>query len=145
MIKEFTADALPQCAALFMRVFNEAPWYNCWTAETAHACLRELAESKRFFGFTLWEDDTLLGAAFCHAKTYCKGDDAFVDELFVSPDSQRRGCGKALMEAVEAYAKAHALVSISLLTDKEYPSFAFFKERGFRHAGYMVFMHKRMD
>ncbi|MDR2686786.1 MAG: GNAT family N-acetyltransferase [Oscillospiraceae bacterium] len=144
VIREYTPAMFAACLDLFIEAFNGAPWNDSWTEETAGACLREIVENTRFFGFTLWEGGALVGAAFCHAWTYWRGGQAYVDELFVAPGCQRKGYGGLLMEAVEAYARAQGLVSVTLLTNREYPSFAFFEGQGYRQSGYMVYMHKRM-
>jgi len=144
MIKEFAMDEFQQCVELLIATFNGAPWNDSWTEETAGACLREIVENKRFFGFALWEGDALVGAAFCHAWTYWRGGQAYVDELFVAPGCQRKGYGRLLMEAVEACAKEQGLVSVTLLTNRAYPSFGFFEGQGLRQSEYMVYMHKRI-
>jgi len=145
MIREFSTEMLPACQELFIEVFNGEPWHDSWTPESAGARLREFSDNKRFFGFTLWEGEALAEAVFCHAATYYRGDEIFVDELFVSPAHRRRGCATALMEAVEAHARAQGYISITLLTDREYPSFGFFKGFGCRESKYMVWMHKRVE
>ena len=145
MIKKFTMDALVACAELYAQTFNAPPWNDKWTVETASARLQEFVGHKRFFGFTLWEAGTLVGAVFCRAQTFYFGEEAYVDELFISPDCQRKGRGTALMQAVEAYAKEHSLVSITLLTSKEMPSFRFYEKLGWKHSKSMVFMHKRIE
>ena len=143
MIRAYLPEDFMACRDLFVRVFNAPPWNDRWTDETASARLWEFTAHKRFVGFTLWEGGTLLGAVFAYAKSHYKGDEIFIEELFVAPDCQRQGHGAALMEALEAYAKARGLVSITLLTARGYPSFAFYEKRGYRALDWLAFMHKR--
>jgi hypothetical protein len=91
MIKSFSMNDLQKCCELYIRTFNGEPWYDHWTEETAYARLLELAENKRFLGYTLWDKDELLGAVFCHLKTFHNGSEIFVDELWVSSNHQRKG------------------------------------------------------
>jgi len=135
---------MPACRDLFIEVFNGEPWNDTWTRETAGARLREFVDCGRFFGFTLWEGEVLAGAVFCHGSTYCKGEEVFIDELFVSPAHRRKGYGKMLMKEVETHAKAQGHASITLLTNKGYPSHGFFKGQGYRESGFMVFMFKKI-
>jgi len=144
MIKEYVPEDFGACRDLLIEAFNGEPWHDIWTDEMAGDCLREIIENKRFFGFTLWEDGALAGAVFCHAWTYWRGGQAYVDELFIAPGCQRKGYGGLLMEAVEAYAKKQGQVSVTLLTNREYPSFGFFEGRGFRQSAYMVHMYKKI-
>lgn len=145
VVRDYAPEMFAACRELFIEVFNGEPWHDSWTQKSAEARLREFVDHRRFFGFTLWENGALLGAVFCHASTYYKGDEAFIDELFVSPEHRRKGCAKSLMEAVEARARERGLISITLLTDREYPSFGFFKGQGFRESKYMVFMYKGVE
>jgi len=140
VIRAYAPDAFEACRDLFIEVFNRKPWNDNWTIETAGARLREFTGHKRFVGFTLWEDDALAGAVFCHAQTQYKGNEIVIEELFVSPKCQRKGYGTALMEAVEE----HGFWCVTLLTGKAYPSFAFYKKRGYRHLEWLAFLHKRV-
>lgn len=144
MITEFSLDDLESCVALFVQVFNGEPWRDKWTDETARVYLRELIDHRRFVGFTLWDGQTLAGAVLGHLKSHYKGDELFIDELFIHPDGQRRGHGTALMDTTEQFSREHFLVSITLLTGKEKPSFRFFEKCGYRHLPYLAFMHKRL-
>ena len=145
MIREFSPIDFNDCRDLFIKVFNSEPWHDSWTNETAGARLQEFIENKRFFGFTLWEGDALAGAAFCHGLTYYKGNEVFVDELFISPEHQRKGHGKALMEAVETHARAQGYSIITLLTNRGHSAFGFYKGQEYRLSEYMVWMYKRVD
>jgi len=144
MIKIFSADDLQKCCELYLKVFNSSPWNDKWTNETAHRCLKDLSECKRFVGYTLWEDDILAGAVFAHTRTFYKGDEIYIDELFISPDCQRKGYGIELMGEIEKYAKENSLTCITLLTAVEMPAFDFYEKQGYRHMDYMAFMYKRM-
>ena len=144
MLKEFSVGDLEKCEDLFVQVFNGAPWHDKWTGETAHNYLQELVDNRRFLGFTLWDGDMLIGAVFCHAKSHYRGNDVVVDELFVSPEHQREGCGTLLMDAVEKFAKENSFISIAALTGKGKPSFSFFEKYGCKHLDYLAFMYKRI-
>ena len=143
MIKDFSSSDLKKCRELYVRVFNGEPWNDNWTDEMAHAYLQELTEHKRFLGYTLWNVDCLLGAVFAHIKRF-KADEIFIDELFVSPDCQRRGNGVKLMGAVEEFAKASSIASVTLLTGADKPAFDFYKKLGYRHLDYLAFMYNRI-
>ena len=145
MIKPFSICDFDKCCDLFIKVFNEPPWNDNWTVETAKKRLKEFTDNKRFLGYTLWEDDMLIGAVFCHMKTHFSGDEIFIEELFVSQDYQRKGHGKALMNAVEQYAKENSFVSITLLTGTDSPAFEFYKNSGYEHLNSLAFMRKRIE
>jgi len=144
MTKIFSQDDLQKCCELYVKVFNGSPWYDKWTNDTAHAYLRELADNNRFLGYTLWDNDVLIGAVFAHMKNHYKGEEIFIDELFISPECQRKGYGMVLMDAVEKYARENGFVSVTLLTGVNKPPFAFYEKLGYKHLSHLAFMHKRM-
>ena len=144
MTKKLTIDDLQNCCKLFTNVFNNPPWNDEWTTETARTYLRELIDHKRFLGYTLWENDTLIGAVFSHMKNHYRGEEILVDELFVSPDCQRKGYGMLLMDEIEKYARENSFISVTLLTGAGKPAFMFYEKRGYKHLNYLAFMHKRM-
>ena len=145
MIKEYTNSDFNLCCELYIKVFNSPPWNDKWTMGTIGVYLHELIDNKRFFGFTLWDESILTGAIFCHGKSWYKGDEAYIDELFVASELQRKGRGKTLMDCVEKFAKDNNYASITLLTGRENPSYDFFVKYGYKQLNYMAFMHKQIE
>ena len=143
-LKKFSTEDLIPCCELYIKVFNAPPWNDSWTDDAVRRCLGDLTERKRFLGYTYWENDTLVGAVFAHTKTFYKGDEIYIDELFISPDCQRKGYGQDLMNAIEKYACENKITAITLLTAKKQPAFIFYEKLGYRHLDYMTFMHKRV-
>ena len=147
MIKLYSDVDFAKCCELFIDVFNGAPWNDSWTDGAARAYLGELAGHARFLGYTLWDgcEGALIGAVFCHLKTHYRGDEIFVDEMYIASDYQRKGYGMALMREVERYAKENNIISITLLTGKNMPAFGFYQKFGCRHLEHLAFMHKRIE
>ena len=144
MIKKFADCDLEKCCELYIEVFNQAPWNDEWTMDSAQLYLQELIDHKRFLGYTLWENDALLGVVLAHMKNHYRGEEIVVDELFISLDCQRKGYGMMLMEEVEKYAKENSFISVTLLTGVGMSAFNFYEKRGYKHLDYLAFMHKRM-
>jgi len=144
MIKKFSSYDFQACCELFVKVFNGVPWNDKWTNETAKIYLQELVDNKRFLGYTLWKNDSLIGAVFCHMKNHYRGEEIFVDEMYISAEYQRRGYGMELMNAVEKFAKEQNFISITLLTGMDKPAFPFYQKFGCKHLEYLAFMYKRI-
>ena len=143
MVKDYTENDMQKCCKLYIQVFNGEPWNDNWTDKTANVYLQELTEHKRFLGYTLWDDDNLIGAVFARMKRF-KYDEIFVDELFIAPEYQRKGYGAMLMNTVEKYAKENGIVSVTLLTGVGKPAFDFYKKHDYKYLDYMAFMYKRI-
>ena len=142
VIKKFCANDLQSCCDLYIKTFNAPPWNDMWTDEAALQCLSDLAERKRFLGYTIWDKNELVGAVFAYTKTFYKGDEIYVDELFVSPDHQRKGYGLQLMQTLEKYAQTNNITCITLLTSLHHPSYDFYEKQGYTCSKNMVFMYK---
>ncbi len=144
MIKPYESNDLQQCAELLIETYNCPPWNNRWTKETAQKYLQEFAASSRFVGFTLWDNENLIGATFCHEKIWWTRDELYVDEFYISPKHQRKGNGEFLLQTIEDYIKQHFLAGFTLLTDKNMPALDFYKKNKFSHADHVVFMYKEV-
>lgn len=133
---------IPSCADLLIKAYNPEPWGDEWTEELGIKYLYEFFTHKRFVGFVAIEDDKVLGALFGRIKTYYIGDEFYVEELFVSPDSQRKGCGKQLLNAVEKYVEGKNFGAIALLTDRNTPAMDFYSKNDFKNADNMRLLYK---
>ncbi|MCL2198214.1 MAG: GNAT family N-acetyltransferase [Defluviitaleaceae bacterium] len=142
MIKKFQPKDLQACCDLYIKTFNAPPWNDTWTQDAAFRCLSDLSERKRFLGYTLWEGGELVGAVFAYTKTFYKGDEIYIDELFISPDHQRKGYGLALMGEIEKYARENSLTCITLLTAVHHPAYDFYEKQGYEASKNMTFMYK---
>lgn len=96
----------------------------------------------RFAGFTLWEGEKLVGAAFCHERTCWNDDELFIDELFISREYQGKGLGTELLKAIERYVIERNLAGITLLTNKYMPAPKFYRKDSFVDAEHVLFMYK---
>lgn len=142
MIKGYENKELRQCAELLMQTYNCPPWNNNWTLEKAQSYLQEFVANSKFTGFTLWEGDSLIGAAFCHEQTWWTNNELYVDEFYISPLHQKKGNGKLLMQAIEEYGRQHHLAGITLLTNKNMPAYTFYKKNDFLLAENVVMLFK---
>ena len=135
---------MKECSALLMQAYNGAPWENHWSLDTAETYLKEFTSNPRFVGFVVYENDCMIGAAFCHEKTWWSNDELFVDEFYFSPQYQRKGFGSALEQHLENYVREKKLGGLTLLTNRFMPAMNFYKKNSFVHAEHVVFMYKQV-
>lgn len=144
VIKMYKDEYLEVCAGLMMSAYNDEPWHNRWTMETATTYLLELVDHRRFVGFTVWKEDKLIGAAFCHEKTWWNNDELFIDEFYIAPQHQRQGYGKKLFQSIEQYIREKSLEGITLLTNARMPTTRFYQKNGLAAAEQIIFMYKKI-
>ena len=145
MIKKFELKDLTACAEIMMSVYNNELWQCSWSLETAKDYLMDYVEAKKFIGYVLWLDDEIKGAVFCHEKIWWNNSEVFIDEMFISPELQRQGYGRDLLNVVEDYIKEHNLVGFTLTTNRFTPAPKFYKKNGFLDAEHVLFMYKEVE
>ncbi len=144
-IRNLARKDIPESAELLMRAYNGAPWNEQWSLEPAKRYLCEFADHTRFVGVAVFEKGHMVGAAFCHKKTWWTNDELFVDEFFIEPASQRKGYGEALLAYIEGYIRTQGLAGFTLLTNRNMPALAFYRKHGFVDAEHVVFLYKMVS
>lgn len=144
MIKKFEESDLNACAEIMMSVYNNELWQCNWSYETAKNYLRDYVDSKKFIGYTLWIDNVIKGAIFCHEKIWWNNNEIFIDEMFISPELQRQGYGTEILNVIENYIKGHKLAGFTLTTNRYSPAPNFYRKNGFSDAEHVLFMYKEI-
>ncbi|MFD2147091.1 GNAT family N-acetyltransferase [Mucilaginibacter antarcticus] len=144
-IRPLEANNIKACAEIFIQTYNQAPWNYAWTPDDSVKYLKEYASSPQFKGFAIYEGSEIAGALLAHTKTWWNSTQLFIDELFVSPQFQKRGCGKQLMKYAEEYAEDNNLQTITLMTNKFMPAMNFYLDNDFIHAQPFVILFKNIQ
>lgn len=131
-----------ECAALLMRAYNVEPWTCHWTTETTTRYLKEYMAHPRFVGFVGYEENKIIGAAFCHAKTWWTNDELVIEEFYLAPEFQRKGYGTCLLQHIEKYIVEKRLAGFTLLTNRFMPAVNFYEKNGFIKGEHVLFMYK---
>ena len=79
-----------------------------------------MAEGKAFF-WGAYEDDRLIGLLWTYPRVFFNERRLFVNSIVVSPDAQRRGIGRSLMNACFAYGreKGYDAVDLTVMPNNE--------------------------
>lgn len=131
---------LPALADAFCATFGAAPWNEAWTDESARAALSDLLATPRSAALVAWDGAVCVGAVLGRDQVRDSFLSHEVQEMFVRPEHQRGGVGRALLDAHLAAAGARGVTNVSLLTAQESPAEAFYSHLGFRRAGRMVLL-----
>ena len=143
-IRKLTQSDIPVCAEILCSVYNNEMWQCRWEKETAVEYLTDFFEMKKFVGYVLEEEDTILGGIFAHEKVWWNNSEVFIEEMFVKPELQRKGYGSMLLQAVEEYAREKGLAGLTLSTNKYAPAPLFYKKNDFMENEYIYFMYKEV-
>lgn len=140
MVKQYQESDLSSCAEIMLKVYNNELWQCRWTFDTAKDYLQDYVDCKKFIGYTLWVDEEMKGAIFCHEKIWWNNSEVFIDEMFVSPELQRQGYGTELLNAVGDYIKEHKLAGFTLTTNRYAPAPNFYRKNGFYDCEHILYM-----
>ncbi|AIF65635.1 GCN5 family acetyltransferase [Terribacillus saccharophilus] len=138
-IRLCTENELKACSDTYAKVFNEAPWNEAWTAETAFSYLINFYRTPGFTGIVAVENEEVIGFLFGVKRKWWSGDEFFINEMCVRADQQNKGIGKTLMEYLVETTDADM---ISLLTDRGLPAENFYKRNGFKEIERIMFMSR---
>lgn len=141
-IRKMTKNDLSACAEILIQVYNNTLWQGGWTHETALEYLTDFFDMKKFAGFVVTLEDSIIGAVFAHEKVWWNRSEVFVEEMFISPEHQRKGIGSLLIREIETYIKENSLCGITLSTNRYAPAPAFYRKNGFYDCEHVLFMAK---
>lgn len=133
---------LARCADLFTNVFNNAPWNETWSIESATQRLEDCFNTPQFYGLVAIENDALIGFAFGHLEVWGKSRYFNLREMCVAQNRQRQGVGTELMNALIDELKNQSVEKLYLHTARDTDARAFYEKHGFRVSEKMVMMSK---
>lgn len=94
----FTQQHLDECTFLFVEVFNNQPWNESWTFETAKSLLSQIINTPGFIGLTLQKQGKILGFVIGCCEQRDKSKNFYLKEICVSSNKQRQGIGTKLIQ-----------------------------------------------
>lgn len=143
-IRKMLPSDLSACAKIMQSVYNNPLWQARWTQEKAEEYLADFFDMRKFLGFVAEEQGEVIGAIFAHEKVWWNNSEIFVEEMFVAPELQGKGCGSALLRRIEACAAEKGLAGITLSTNRYAPAPVFYRKNGFADCEHVLFMAKEI-
>jgi len=141
-ITKITANLLEPWAELFVAVFNQPPWNDRWTLDTARARLSHIYQTPHFRGFVYEDEGQLLGMVMGYGEMWYSGMHFKVVEFCVAGEQQRKGIGSRLLQELEAALRQQQVSQIYLLTGQGGSAEAFYRQHGYMVQGGMIVMTK---
>ncbi|MBS4198569.1 GNAT family N-acetyltransferase [Bacillus sp. FJAT-49732] len=141
--KDITFDELDSCANLYTYVFNQAPWFDQWTLESAKERLLDIIQHRQYWGVGLFDhDNQLIGFLMGISETWWDGKHFQVIEMCVKTEEQGKGVGSNLLSTLEDYCKENGIKRLYLLTGEGGQAEAFYVKNGFYINPRMIMMSK---
>ncbi len=142
IIRKIEEKDIQKLAKLMKSVYNEAPWNDEWTEESAEEAIKCLLAFPNFFGLIACDGDEALGAILGDIRPYSKQRTYYIDELFVSSAHRRQGIAKKLYEGARDELKNIGVSGAFFTTLKNSEAYKFYiKEGAFDLDDSAVFYH----
>lgn len=134
---------IQDCAEVFVEVFGNEPWNEQWHIADAQARLEEIVHTPGFHGVLAASADKTLGFAMGYTEQWRRGKKHYyLKEMCVLPSHQRSGIGTGIMQTLCNNLAKLDVEAIYLLTAREGPAQAFYKQLGFDVNPKMIMMGK---
>lgn len=134
---------LRQCAQLFCRIFSNTPWNESWSEDNSYKRLKHFYESAGFVGTSI-KQDAIAGFALGNIEPFESRHIYYLREFCIAPETQSRGLGRAVYQALEQQLLALDVQSIYLATRNEIPAVHFYANLGFNKSPAMGFYVKNL-
>ena len=141
-LKLFERNDLLKCTKTFIHVFNQEPWNDEWSTETAKQYLLDYTNTPGFMGIIAVEGEEIIGFIFGARKLWWSGDEFFINEMCVNVEKQKTGVGSMLMKFLMKELDSDGVSYISLLTNRDIPAETFYKKYGFIEINRLMFLSR---
>ncbi|MGI5984833.1 MAG: GNAT family N-acetyltransferase [Clostridiales bacterium] len=126
---------IPKAAQMLCRVYAEAPYKENWPLDRAEKRITSYMSGSHSRGYALIVETQIVGYLFGRIITAAKSNHFYVDEIFVHPNYQRKGCGSMALNALPGELKKENIEKIELHTLSEDASF--YEKNGFTKSPYV--------
>ena len=141
-VYQISEEHLSECAGLYVRVFNSAPWNDQWTVESAYRRLRDIYLSPGFIGVLFLEDRRVKAAVMGNCEEWFEGRHFNLREMFVDTELQGKTIGSKILTELEIRLKELGVRTVILFTSKENRTNSFYRKNGFYELDSMAMMTK---
>ena len=128
-----TSADFPACAHELISAFGEEPWCEEWTFEQACTRIDEIMSGRVSRGCVCMDGDQCVAMLCGRIMTYQDQKLFYIDEFSVHPAYQRQGVGSRMLAFLreELKTEPQPISHMSLITERGFPSVAFYEKNGF--------------
>lgn len=144
MIKEIKREDLKEMVNIYIDAFNNEPWNDKWTVETATERLTNMISDSGFYGIKIIKENIMCGFILGHEEIFYDGKMFNIKEFCTSRKVQGTGCGKELLLELEKRVKAKGVKEIILMTTSDDKAEGFYVRRGYETSKGLVMMGKEL-
>ena len=129
---------------IYAAAFSGDPWNDPWGPEDAMIHIKELLESKNAYGLECVVDGEIAGFILGTSMLFHYGRTFEINDLAVSPEYQKKGIAKQLMDKLLGDIKEQGMVGVHLITAGNTFLTDFYGQYGFREEKRVILMGKAL-
>lgn len=134
-------EDIPNAAQMLCRVYADPPYNERWPLDRAEKRITAYLSGSNSKGYALIIDTQIVGYLFGRVIVAAECSNFYVDDIFVHPNYQRKGCGSMALNALHGELKKDCFNKIELHALREDASF--YEKNGFSKSNY-VNMEKQL-
>lgn len=133
IFRTMTPSDFPACAHELIAAFREEPWNEVWTYQQAYTRIEEIMFARVSRGYVCMDGERCVSMLSGRIMTYQDKKMFYIDEFSVHPAYQRQGIGSRMLAFLreELEKEPQPISHISLITERGFPSVAFYGKNGF--------------
>ena len=126
---------IPNAAQLMCAAYAEAPFKEKWSLSRAEKRITAFLSGVTAKGYALIVETQTVGYLFGRMDYHAKSDVFYVEEIFVHPNYQRKGCGSMALDQLQLELKAEGVSKMELHTIAE--DISFYEKNGFSKSSHV--------
>ncbi len=126
---------IPNAAQMLCRVYAEAPYKEVWPLDRAERRITDYLSGSHSKGYALTIETQVVGYLFGRIITAAKCNSFYVDDMFIHPHYQRKGCGSMALNALPDELKKDSVSKIELHALSE--DVSFYEKNGFKKSAFI--------
>jgi len=133
LFRPMTAADFPACAQELMAAFAGEPWCESWAHDQALTRIDEIMSARVSRGIVCMDGDRCVSMLCGRIMTYQDQKLFYIDEFSVHPAYQHQGVGSRMLAFLreELKKEPQPISHMSLITERGFPSVAFYEKNGF--------------
>ena len=143
-IRRLEVAELSKAKALFVEVFQEAPWHDRWTDEQLDLYFGDLMDGTSSLCFALYADTMLIGLCMGRLYHWYSGTEYDIREFCIAKLWQGKGVGRQFLDLAGSEVAKLGVHMLTLSTLAETSAYEFYQQVGFSVHKDARFLYKRL-
>ena len=142
-MKKLEDYMIDECIEVYIDTFSKEPWNDEYESRQQVADLfNNHLKNNYFLGYVGIVNEKIVALSIGMKKPWIEGIEYYIDEFCVSYSMQGQGIGSEFLRKIEKMIKAEGVYGMLLNTEKEYPSYEFYRKNGFKRINDLVVLGK---